>query len=166
MSLGAMIWLMCSWLVAVWVGARVAGWMSGGPRRTDGVMHGMAVWSFSAAVILLFLTGAVGILGGGGGGAGGTGGGISYNSGAGAGQQQQALAPSHGGNTGGSAMGGVGGNAGTSGGGGGNVTNQPNWGKALWTFVALILGLGVACAGGATGASALYEEDRTTLPAA
>ncbi|HEV2210346.1 MAG TPA: hypothetical protein VG167_16335 [Verrucomicrobiae bacterium] len=60
LSFGAAIWLMVSWLISMWCGAYVSGWMSGGPRRSDGRVHGIVAWSFAAAVILLLLSGAAG----------------------------------------------------------------------------------------------------------
>lgn len=70
-SVGAAIWLMVSWLVSMGVGACVAGRASG-PRRTEGMVHGVVSWAFSAAVILLslstvagaLLSGTIGLLGG------------------------------------------------------------------------------------------------------
>lgn len=159
LSYGAAIWLMVSWLVSVWIGSCVAGWMSAGPRRSDGTVHGLVVWSFSSAIILLLTTGAVGTM------LGTTGSLVGYPNvhGFAALQQPQngqnstlnnqpnsALSPtgrtenqqpSQAGETANKASAAIS-NALS----GNSLTSQ-----ALWGFIALLLGLAVAAWGGATG---------------
>jgi hypothetical protein len=150
-SYGALIWLLVSWLVAVWLGARVGGWMSGGPRRSDGSVHGVVVWSFAAAVILLLLTGASGAR-------------LGQSRGlarywnrsttmtARAPSGSTALAPTgrtpaETENQNQSSQHAAPANTGV------NSPGGKGWGPALWTFIALILGLGAAAWGGAMGAA-------------
>lgn len=159
-SSGAAIWLIVSWLVSVWIGACVAGWMSGGPRRADGTVHGLVVWSFSCAILLLLTTGAAGAL------LGASGGLLSRSNNAalaGIAQQQtpqpstalsptgrtdaqepQSSQPSESAN-------------GPSTSGLNGVRSQ-----ALWGFIVLILGLIVAAWGGSTGVA---SSDRSLAPA-
>src|SRR5579859_6441213 len=47
LALGSAIWLLVSSLVAIWIGACVAGRLSGGPGRADGMLHGVVTWSIS-----------------------------------------------------------------------------------------------------------------------
>src|SRR5690349_15912906 len=42
---GAAIWLVVSGLISVFVGSWVAGRLSGGPRRVDGLLHGIVTFS-------------------------------------------------------------------------------------------------------------------------
>src|SRR4051812_13390118 len=46
------VWLLASGLISVWVGACVAGRLSGGPRRADGMLHGIVTWS--VAMVAMF----------------------------------------------------------------------------------------------------------------
>ncbi len=55
LTIGGGIWLMVSWLVSMWVGACVAGRLSGGPRLADGMIHGMVAWSLAAFTILVLM---------------------------------------------------------------------------------------------------------------
>ncbi len=65
LGLGAAIWLGVTGLISVWVGACVAGRLSGGPTRSDGMLHGIVTWSASTlAMVLLLATGVSAILGG------------------------------------------------------------------------------------------------------
>jgi hypothetical protein len=62
LALGSGIWLLVSALISVWVGACVAGRLSGGPRRADGMLHGIVTWSvatFAAWYLLATATGAL-----------------------------------------------------------------------------------------------------------
>jgi len=59
-ALGSAIWLVVSSLISTWIGACVAGRLSGGPLRTDGMLHGIVTWSVSTVVMVMFLTTAVG----------------------------------------------------------------------------------------------------------
>jgi hypothetical protein len=65
LALGAGIWLLASGLVSIWIGACVAGRLSGGPLRSDGLVHGIVTWSLSTCATLVLLTTAVGALLGG-----------------------------------------------------------------------------------------------------
>ncbi|HVV71216.1 MAG TPA: hypothetical protein VHI52_06930 [Verrucomicrobiae bacterium] len=149
LSYGAAIWLMVSWLVSVWIGSCVAGWMSAGPRRSDGTVHGLVVWSFSSAIILLLTTGVVGTM------LGSTGSAVGYPNvrGLAALQQQQttqpnnALSPTGRTDTQQPAQNSENSNSNQ----GGAVSGANLTGQALWGFIALILGLAVAAWGGSTG---------------
>lgn len=52
MAIGSGIWLLVTGLVSIWIGSCVAGRLSGGPRRADGMLHGLITWSVS--VVLAF----------------------------------------------------------------------------------------------------------------
>jgi hypothetical protein len=65
LALGSAIWLLASSLIAVWVGACVAGRLSGGPQRADGMIHGIVTWSASTLATLAMLATATGALLGG-----------------------------------------------------------------------------------------------------
>lgn len=54
------IWLLVSGLISIWVGACVAGRLCGGPRRADGLIHGIVAWSVSTCATLALLATAVG----------------------------------------------------------------------------------------------------------
>ena|ERR1051325_155896 len=54
------IWLLVTGLISIWVGACVAGRLSGGPRRADGLIHGIVAWSFSTCVTLALLATTIG----------------------------------------------------------------------------------------------------------
>ncbi|HSU57152.1 MAG TPA: hypothetical protein VLT36_24130 [Candidatus Dormibacteraeota bacterium] len=59
------IWMLVSGLVSVWVGACIAGRLAGGPRRADGMLHGIITWSVATVAALLLLATAFGaVLGG------------------------------------------------------------------------------------------------------
>lgn len=65
LALGAAIWLLVSSLVAVWIGACVAGRLSGGPRRADGMLHGIVTWSLSTLTLFAVMAAGIGaVLGG------------------------------------------------------------------------------------------------------
>jgi hypothetical protein len=59
------IWLLVSGLISIWVGACVAGRLCGGPRRADGLIHGIVAWSVSTCATLALLATAVGTVIGG-----------------------------------------------------------------------------------------------------
>jgi hypothetical protein len=65
LALGSGIWLLASGLVSIWLGACVAGRLSGGPLRSDGLVHGVVTWSLSTCATLLLLATAAGALLGG-----------------------------------------------------------------------------------------------------
>ena len=65
LAVGAAIWLLASGLISLFAGACVAGRLSGGPRRADGLLHGVVTWSLAEIAMVLLLTTAAGtILGG------------------------------------------------------------------------------------------------------
>ena len=65
MAIGSGIWLLVTGLVSVWIGACVAGRLSGGPRRADGMLHGLISWSVSTVVAFGLLATTIGsIIGG------------------------------------------------------------------------------------------------------
>jgi len=65
MAIGAGIWLLITGLVSIWMGACVAGRLSGGPRRADGMLHGLLTWSVSTVVAIgLLATGLGSVIGG------------------------------------------------------------------------------------------------------
>jgi hypothetical protein len=62
---GAAIWLVASGLIALFFGAWVAGRLSGGPRRMDGLLHGVVTFSVAeVSMILLLATGLGNVIGG------------------------------------------------------------------------------------------------------
>ena len=54
------IWLLATGLISIWVGACVAGRLCGGPRRADGLIHGIVAWSVSTCATIALLATAVG----------------------------------------------------------------------------------------------------------
>lgn len=59
------IWFLVTGLVAIWIGAYVAGRLCGGPRRADGLFHGLVTWSVAMVGLLALLgTTFAGALGG------------------------------------------------------------------------------------------------------
>ena len=64
-AIGAGIWMLVTGLVSIWIGACVAGRLSGGPRRPDGMLHGIIAWSVSTAVAFGLLATSIGnVIGG------------------------------------------------------------------------------------------------------
>jgi hypothetical protein len=59
------IWLLVSGLISIWVGGCVAGRLCGGPRRADGLIHGVVAWSVSTCATLALLATTVGAVIGG-----------------------------------------------------------------------------------------------------
>lgn len=59
------IWLLVSGLISIWVGACVAGRLCGGPRRADGLIHGIVTWSVSTCATLALLATTIGTVIGG-----------------------------------------------------------------------------------------------------
>lgn len=54
------IWLLVTGLIATWIGSWVAGRLSGGPLRTDGMVHGIVSWSVATVTALYIMASAVG----------------------------------------------------------------------------------------------------------
>lgn len=65
MAIGSGIWLLVTGLVSVWIGACVAGRLCGGPRRADGMLHGLITWSVSVVVAFGLLATTIGTVVGG-----------------------------------------------------------------------------------------------------
>jgi hypothetical protein len=65
MAIGSGIWLLVTGLVSVWIGACVAGRLSGGPRRADGMLHGLIAWSVSVIVAFGLMATTIGAVVGG-----------------------------------------------------------------------------------------------------
>lgn len=59
------IWLLVTSLISIWIGSCVAGRLSGGPRRTDGLLHGVVTWSVSTLAMVMLLATTLGALLGG-----------------------------------------------------------------------------------------------------
>jgi len=55
LAIGSVIWLLVTGLISMFAGAAVAGRMCGGPRRGDGMLHGLVMWS-AATLAMIFLT--------------------------------------------------------------------------------------------------------------
>lgn len=65
LSMGAAIWWVVSSLIAVFLGALVAGRLAGMPRRQDGALHGLVTWAVATLVLVWMLTTAAsGLIGG------------------------------------------------------------------------------------------------------
>jgi len=60
MAITSGVWLLATGLISIWVGACVSGRLSGGPRRGDGMIHGIVTWSVSTCATLALLATAVG----------------------------------------------------------------------------------------------------------
>jgi hypothetical protein len=65
LGLGALIWLGVTAIISTWVGSWVAGRFSGGPRATDGMLHGLVTWASATLLTAFLLTSAAGALLGG-----------------------------------------------------------------------------------------------------
>jgi hypothetical protein len=59
------IWLLVTGLVSLWIGSCIAGRLSGGPLRSDGLVHGVVTWSFSTLIMFALLATSLGTLLGG-----------------------------------------------------------------------------------------------------
>src|SRR5689334_17262416 len=62
LAVGSAIWLVISGLISLFCGAYVAGRLSGGPRRSDGLLHGILTFSVAEVAMVLLLTTAAGAL--------------------------------------------------------------------------------------------------------
>jgi hypothetical protein len=65
LALGSVLWLIVTGLISIFLGACVAGRLSGGPTRADGMLHGFVTWGTATLVATLLLTTAIGSLFGG-----------------------------------------------------------------------------------------------------
>ena len=58
--IGSAIWLVVSSLASIWIGSCVAGRLSGGPQRADGLLHGIVTWSVSTVAMLALMATSLG----------------------------------------------------------------------------------------------------------
>src|SRR2546423_8363769 len=65
LALGSAIWLLVSGLISLWIGACIAGRLSGGPLRADGMLHGIVTWSVATVAMLFLVATTAGALFGG-----------------------------------------------------------------------------------------------------
>src|SRR5258708_22511225 len=64
-GLGAVVWWMVTYLIALIVGCYAAAWLAGTTRSFDGALHGVVTWAMGLAVSLFLVTSAIGgLLGG------------------------------------------------------------------------------------------------------
>ncbi len=64
-GLGAVVWWMVTYLIALIVGCYAAAWLAGTTRSFDGALHGVVTWAMGLAVSLFLVTSAIGGLIGG-----------------------------------------------------------------------------------------------------
>src|SRR5258708_23864970 len=64
-GLGAGVWWMVTYLIALIVGCYAAAWLAGTTRSFDGALHGVVTWAMGLAVSLFLVTSAIGGLIGG-----------------------------------------------------------------------------------------------------
>jgi hypothetical protein len=65
LAIGSGIWILLSSLISLFLGAMVASRLSGGPTKSDGILHGLVTWSVATlAMVILLATTAGAILGG------------------------------------------------------------------------------------------------------
>lgn len=64
LSMAAGIWSIVSWIVALFLGALVAGRLAGILTRGDGALHGLVIWAGSTLIAAFMLIGGVGFLAG------------------------------------------------------------------------------------------------------
>ncbi|MGN6641447.1 MAG: hypothetical protein ACTHKU_00445, partial [Verrucomicrobiota bacterium] len=65
LAIGSAIWLLATGLISMFFGAYVAGRLSGGPRRADGLLHGVVTWSAATLAMIFLAVTATGTLVGG-----------------------------------------------------------------------------------------------------
>lgn len=65
LGLASAIWLIVTGLISTWIGACVAGRLSGGPRRADGMLHGIVTWCVATMTMFYLLATTLGSLIGG-----------------------------------------------------------------------------------------------------
>lgn len=65
LALGSAIWLLATGLISMFFGAYIAGRLSGGPRRADGLLHGVVTWSAATLAMIFLAVTATGTLVGG-----------------------------------------------------------------------------------------------------
>src|SRR5213082_1123708 len=58
LAVGSAIWLIVSALIAVFVGSCISGRLSGGPRSSDGLLHGIVTWSAATVLTVAMLVSA------------------------------------------------------------------------------------------------------------
>lgn len=65
LGIGAIIWLVLSTLIALFVGGWATGRLAGVPRRIDGALHGLVAWGVANILALYLVSSAVGAMFGG-----------------------------------------------------------------------------------------------------
>ncbi|WP_421362430.1 TIGR04086 family membrane protein [Agrobacterium rosae] len=65
LSIGSIVWMIVSGIIAAFVGAYVASRLSGRAARTTGALHGLTSWAVTTLVVFYLLTTSVGALVGG-----------------------------------------------------------------------------------------------------
>src|SRR5258708_12286105 len=58
-GLGAVVWWMVTYLIALIVGCYAAAWLAGTTRSFDGALHGVGTWAMGLAVTLFLVTSAI-----------------------------------------------------------------------------------------------------------
>lgn len=64
-GIGAVVWWVVTYLIALIVGCYAAAWLAGATRGFDGALHGVVTWALALTVSLFFMTTAIGGLIGG-----------------------------------------------------------------------------------------------------
>jgi hypothetical protein len=65
LGIGAIIWLVISTIIALFIGGWATGRLAGVPRRIDGALHGIVAWGTSTILALYLVSSAVGAVFGG-----------------------------------------------------------------------------------------------------
>src|SRR5215471_9494584 len=65
LAVGAVIWFVLSWIIALFIGGWLAGRLAERPSKRDGALHGFVTWAVASLVLVYMLSTAVGgLLGG------------------------------------------------------------------------------------------------------
>lgn len=64
LGMAAGIWMILSWILALFIGAMVTGRLAGILTRGDGALHGLVIWAGATVVAAFMLVGGVGFLAG------------------------------------------------------------------------------------------------------
>ena len=65
LGIGAIVWLVISTIIALFIGGWATGRLAGVPRRIDGALHGIVAWGTSTILALYLVSSAVGAVFGG-----------------------------------------------------------------------------------------------------
>ncbi|RPI99099.1 MAG: hypothetical protein EHM39_07110 [Chloroflexi bacterium] len=65
LAIGSAVWMLVTGLISMFIGACVAGRLCGGPRRADGMLHGLVTWSAATLAMIFMLVTTAGALVGG-----------------------------------------------------------------------------------------------------